>query len=96
MRLSEENKALRLRVTELQEAAVMLAKKWESSMNPCSHAWSQLVEHQRPLLMELACNPDSVLGVEKQLGKDNATMNNASRFKRNSIGLCFNTQEPSR
>ena len=56
----------------LEEAAVMLAKKWEASMNPYSTAWSQLVDNQRPLLMELACYPDSVLGteVERQLGKD--------------------------
>ena len=55
-----------------EEAALSLAKKWESSQNPYSHAWSHFVDHQRPLLMELACYPDSVLGteVEKQVGKD--------------------------
>jgi ribosomal protein L34E len=63
--LSEEVRVLS------EDTAVFLAKGWEPRKNPLSQGWSTLTHHGRPLLMELACFPDSVLGseVEKRYGK---------------------------
>lgn len=50
---------------ELPEAmAVRLAKEWHVQKNPYSQQFSSLVHHDRPLLMELACYPDSLLSAE--------------------------------
>ena len=52
----------------------MLAKTWHHQRNPLSREWHSLVHHGRPLLMELACFPDSVLSseVEKRFGTGSA------------------------
>lgn len=56
------------------ETALMLAKTWHHQRNPLSREWHSLVHHGRPLLMELACFPDSVLSseVEKRFGAGSA------------------------
>lgn len=53
------------------ETAVLFAKRWETCRNPYSDNWSQLYRHGRPILMELACYPNSLLSeeVEQRFGK---------------------------
>ena len=53
------------------EDALRLVKGWHAAQNPFSEEWKSLVQHKRPLLMELACFPDSKLGeeVESRFGK---------------------------
>ena len=46
------------------EIALLLTKEWMPQKNPFSAAWPELVRSGRPLLMELACYEDSVLGAE--------------------------------
>ena len=44
--------------------AARLAKEWHIQKNPYSQQFSSLVQHERPLLMELACYPNSLLSAE--------------------------------
>ena len=56
------------------EAAANLAKHWHVQRNPFSRYWQDLVWTQRPLLVELACFPESVLSkeVEQRFGAGSA------------------------
>ena len=44
--------------------AAKLMREWQPQKNPYSGQWQTLVQHQRPLLMELACYSDSLLSGE--------------------------------
>lgn len=57
-----------------QETQVKIVKGWHVQQNPFSEQWKSLVQHKRPLLMELACFPDSRLcnEVERRFGKGSA------------------------
>ena len=54
-----------------QETALNIARGWHAQRNPLSTHWQNLVHHGRPLLMELACYPNSLLSeeVERRFGK---------------------------
>ena len=54
-----------------ENLAVLFAKGWEAQRNPFSESWSQLYRHKRPMLMELACFPDSLLSeeVDRRFGR---------------------------
>ena len=54
------------------EVVSKLAKTWHLQRNLFSEQWKSLVHHRRPLLMELACYEDSILGqeVERRYGKN--------------------------
>ena len=51
--------------------ADMITQRWDAQRNPYSQEWQSLVQHKRPILMELACFPDSLLSteVERVFGK---------------------------
>lgn len=51
-----------------------IQRAWHPRKNPYSKSWQQLVHRGRPLLMELACFPDSVLSeaVIKKFGEGSA------------------------
>ena len=57
-----------------EETALNIARGWHAQRNPLSTHWQDLVHHGRPLLMELACYPNSLLGeeVERRFGKGSA------------------------
>lgn len=54
-----------------EDLAVRFAKGWEAQRNPFSESWSHLYRHKRPMLMELACFPNSLLSeeVDRRFGK---------------------------
>ena len=47
-----------------EETALNIARGWHAQRNPLSTHWQNLVHHGRPLLMELACYPNSLLSEE--------------------------------
>ena len=53
------------------ESALTMAKIWHLQRNPFSKSWQNLVWSQRPLLVELACYPNSILSteVERRFGQ---------------------------
>ena len=54
--------------------ADMITQRWNAQRNPYSQDWQSLVHHNRPILMELACFPNSLLSteVERVFGKGSA------------------------
>ena len=46
------------------EVVSKLAQAWHLQRNLFSEQWKSLVRHRRPLLMELACYEDRILGQE--------------------------------
>lgn len=46
------------------ESALLLARTWNTHRNPFSEQWKELITHKRPVLFELACFDDSLLGKE--------------------------------
>lgn len=54
--------------------ADMITQRWDAQRNPYSQNWQSLVHHNRPILMELACFPNSLLSteVERVFGKGSA------------------------
>ena len=54
-----------------EETALAIARGWHAQRNPLSTHWQNLVHHGRPLLMELACYPNSLSSeeVERRFGK---------------------------
>ena len=48
------------------KTAQELLRSWGPHTNQYSKAWQQLVQHHRPLLMELACFENSILSEEVQ------------------------------
>ena len=57
-----------------EESALTMAKIWHLQRNPFSQSWQTLVWSQRPLLVELACYPNSILSteVERRFGQGSA------------------------
>ena len=54
------------------EVVSELAQAWHLQRNLFSEQWKSLVHHRRPLLMELACYEDGILGqeVDRRYGKN--------------------------